>query len=220
MRLYSAELRSVTASRGRCARSGQRGERSPRRWARPIYIRPCSLLHSHWHSLASLIKRARASHAHAYPLLRAQRTSAHRGDTEAPRMPCCANNTTAHVRDISFYYYPSVRSLPFPLLPSLPLCCSKPLSAIRFLFLVFHSLDLRFFLSLSVSLPSCPVPTLFLLPPALVLLLLSSLSFCSAAARERISMPYSLHLLRTGNDASAAIRHDSIHPRGNAPHAL
>lgn len=103
-----------------------RRKRGSRRWARPIYIRPCSL------SLPSvsvpthtgtrwppLIKRAlaSASHAHAYPLLRAQRTSAHHGDTEAPRMPCCANNTTAHVRDISFYYYPPVRSLPFPLSP-------------------------------------------------------------------------------------------------------
>ena len=197
MRLYPAELRSVTASRGRCARcarSGQRGERRfPRRWARPIYIRPCSFLHSHWHSLASLIKRARASHAHAYPLLRAQRTSAHRGDTEAPRMPCCANNTTAHVRDISFYYYPSVRSLPFPLPPS---CSFSSFSSSSFPW-TFVSLSL----SLRVSLL---LPSPFLLPPALLLFLLSSLSFCSATARVCISMPYRLHLLRTGNDASAA----------------
>ena len=90
-----------------------------------------------------LIKRARErnGHAHAYPLLRAQ--SAHerasRADTEAPRIPCCANNTTAHVRDISFYYYP--RSLSPSLSPS-------PL------------LSLSLSLSFSVRLLSLPLPSL------------------------------------------------------------
>lgn len=105
--------------------------------------------------MASLIKRARASHAHASPLLRAQRTSAHRGDTEAPRMPCCANNTTAHVRDISFYYYPSVRSLPFPLPPA-PTNLSTVLlapSLPRPFLLFLESPLLLFFLSLSLSTP-------------------------------------------------------------------
>lgn len=137
--------------------------------------------------MASLIKRARASHAHASPLLRAQRTSAHRGDTEAPRMPCCANNTTAHVRDISFYYYPSVRSLPFPLppAPTNPSTVLLAPSLPRPFLLFLESSLLLFFLSLSFSLYSSfhPVPTLFLLPPALLLFLLFSLSFCSATAR-------------------------------------
>lgn len=124
-----------------------------------------ALLHSHRHSVASLINRARAFHAHAYRLLRAQRTSAHRGDTEAPRMPCCANNTTAHVRDISFYYYPSVRSLALstsPLPRILQLLLPPPL------------------LSCSLLAPFPRFQPFFLLPPALLLFLLSSgFSFCS-----------------------------------------
>lgn len=121
-----------------------------------------------------LIKRARslAYHAHAYPLLRAQRTSAHRGDTEAPRMPCCANNTTAHVRDISFYYYPLSALCPFS--PSFP---SNPTSA-----------------TLLFATPSLPTPSPFplfldlaVLPPFLRRYYFSSssprMSFCHPTAK-------------------------------------
>lgn len=117
-RLFSSPSFSFTSRHGRGP---------PRRWARPIYIRPRELraraLTSH--AEASLLLNALASahactHAHAYPLLRAQPAHgrASRADTEAPRIPCCANNTTAHVRDISFYYYPCVRFLSLLLRPA------------------------------------------------------------------------------------------------------
>ena len=150
-----------------------------------------ALLHSHRHSVASLINRARAFHAHAYRLLRAQRTSAHRGDTEAPRMPCCANNTTAHVRDISFYYYPSVRSLALStsplLLPSQLLSCWIPRSLLPFPasnpFFFFHQ---RYYFS------SSPQVSPFALALPFASLLLFFFFFCNRDRIERVKILYLL----------------------------
>jgi len=77
---------------------------------------PCPCTHIGAFLLLNALASAHAhdarAHAHAYPLLRAQPAHERASrDTEAPRIPCCANNTTAHVRDISFYYYPRVRFL-------------------------------------------------------------------------------------------------------------
>lgn len=101
-------------------------------------------------------------------------------------MPCCANNTTAHVRDISFYYYPSVRSLALSTLPFH--------SPLRILQLFLPPLTPLLFAARGRSLASVlplRVQPFFLLPPALLLFLLSSLSFCSATARvSRYAVPF------------------------------
>lgn len=97
-------------------------------------------------------------------------------------MPCCANNTTAHVRDISFYYYPSVRSLALSTSSLSPASSLLPVSLLR---------------SCSCWIPRFLLPQpFFLLPPALLLFLLSSLSFCSATARvSRCAIPLAAPLL-------------------------
>lgn len=186
--LLSFSSSSPSASRGR---HEEREREVPSQMGPSDLHKASALLHSHRHSVASLINRARAFHAHAYRLLRAQRTSAHRGDTEAPRMPCCANNTTAHVRDISFYYYPSVRSLALStsplLLPSQLLSCWIPRSLLPFPasnpFFFFHQ---RYYFS------SSPQVSPFALALPFASLLLFFFFFCNRDRIERVKILYLL----------------------------
>lgn len=189
--LLSFSSSSPSASRGR---HEEREREVPSQMGPSDLHKASALLHSHRHSVASLINRARAFHAHAYRLLRAQRTSAHRGDTEAPRMPCCANNTTAHVRDISFYYYPSVRSLALStsplLLPSQLLSCWIPRSLLPFPasnpFFFFHQ---RYYFS------SSPQVSPFALALPFASLLLFFFFFCNRDRIERVKILYPLSSL-------------------------
>lgn len=71
---------------------------------------------SHRAGASLLLNALSRVHTHTTHARRRTRVSFIKGaassaDTEAPRIPCCANNTTAHIRDISFYYYPCIRFL-------------------------------------------------------------------------------------------------------------
>ena len=106
-------------------------------------------------------------------------------------MPCCANNTTAHVRDISFYYYPSVRSLALStsplLLPSQLLSCWIPRSLLPFPasnpFFFFHQ---RYYFS------SSPQVSPFALALPFASLLLFFFFFCNRDRIERVKILYLL----------------------------
>lgn len=111
-----------------------------------------------------------------------------REDTEAPRMPCCANNTTAHVRDISFYYYPSASVLSLSVSPRIP-PPSLPPSASSPSLLVLAALSPREIAGADAMNFACADSPSFILPPGTRLPVLD-LRQCSLHLRNNIQRPY------------------------------